>query len=564
MKPGSPTATVAPAAPERVYRFENVVVDASRREIRVDGRLVDLQPKAFDLLHHLIVHRDRVVDRDELMEALWPGTIVTEDSLTQALRKARKVVGDDGTRQTVIRTVQRRGFRFVAALAEDVPVQRPSSPPTRVATPATARPLASLAVLPFLDLSPERDQRYFCDGLAEELANALGRVAGLRIASRTSAFAYRETSIEARELARRLDVECLLEGSVRRSGDRLRVTAKLVDGSGFQTWTQTWERSLADVFRIQEEIAQQLVDALQPRLGGPERIASVRATSVEAYDLYLRGLEQLRGFGRRSQRFALRLFADALELDPEYAPAWAGKATSLYLLYVYAESRDEYRRDAADAAARAVALDPLSAEAHVGLGNAAMLSGEFAKADAAFGRAETLNPNLFEAWYHHARACATQGDHLRAVEYYERAALVRPDDYEAMNLAAQSYFSLGRREDSVRAFERSATNAERVVALQPDAVRALALVGGSFVALGQPEKARRWMERALTLEPEEPYVLYCAACTYASLGEHELAIDYLERVGVETMANGSWMRNDSTLDPLRGHPRFEALVRRSH
>jgi len=568
---------------ESEYRFGNVLVDADRREVRVDGRLVELQPKAFDLLHYLIRHRDRVVDREELMDALWPGLVVTDDSLTQALRRVRRVVGDDGTRQAVIRTVQRRGFRFVATLdpvltrtPPDARHARPgeveaSTPPPAgdaPAKPVAARPAAagtSLAVLPFLDLSPGRDQRYFCDGIAEELANALGRVPGLRIAARTSAFAFRDAAVEAPEIARRLGVESLVEGSVRRAGDQLRVTAKLVDASGFQSWAGTWNRALADVFAIQEEIARQVVDALQSRLASPGTLAMrpIRGTTIEAYDLYLRGLGFLHKFGRRSQRFALRMFADAIDLDPGYAPAWAGIALSRLLLYIYSEASEENRRGVIEAAERAVALDPLSAEAQVAAANAAMLAGDVAAADAGFRRAQELDPSLFQAWYYQARSCASRGDHVRAVELYERAAAVRPDDYDALCLAAQSYTSLGRPEDARRAYRRSLANAERALQLQPNDVRVIALCASSLIALGRPDEARRWVDRALALEPDEPYVNYCAACTFGMLGDIDRALDSLEQVGLEKMANASWMDHDSSLDPLRGHPRFEALRSRA-
>jgi adenylate cyclase len=435
------------------------------------------------------------------------------------------------------------------------------------APPVGERPTAagtSLAVLPFLDLSPGRDQRYFCDGIAEELANALGRVPGLRIAARTSAFAFRDAAVDAPEIARRLGVDSLVEGSVRRAGDQLRVTAKLVDSGGFQSWAGTWNRALADVFAIQEEIARQVVDALQSRLAGPGTVTirPVRGTSIEAYDLYLRGLGFLHKFGRRSQRFALRMFADAIELDPRYAPAWAGVALSHLLLYIYSEASEENRRGVIEAAERAVLLDPLSAEAHVAAANAAMLSGDAAAADAGFRRAQELDPSLFQAWYYHARSCASRGDHERAVQLYERAAAVRPEDYDALSLAAQCYTSLGRPDDARRAYQRSFANAERALQLQPNDVRVIALCASSLIAL-EPDEARRWIERALALEPDEPYVHYCAACTFGMLGDVDRALDSLERVGLEKMANASWMDHDSSLDPLRGHPRFEALRSRA-
>jgi adenylate cyclase len=255
------------------------------------------------------------------------------------------------------------------------------------------------------------------------------------------------------------------------------------------------------------------------------------------------------------------MFRDALDLDPGYAPAWAGVATSRLLLYTYSEASEENRQGAIEAGRRAVQLDPLSAEAHVGAANAAILAGDAKAAEAEFERAHALNPGLYEAWYYHARSCAARGEHDRAIEYYERAATARPEDFDSLCLVAQCYASLGRPDDAVRANERAVANAERALQLQPDNVRALALSGSALIATGRPDDARRWLDRALALDPDEPYVNYCAACAYSLLGDVDRALDSLERVGVEKMANASWMDHDSTLDPLRGHPRFEALRR---
>jgi adenylate cyclase len=424
------------------YRFGDVTVDVDRREIRVAGRSADTQPKVFDLLHYLLVNRERVVDKDELMKVLWPDVVVTEASLTQALKKARKVVGDDGDKQHVIRTVLRRGFRFVADLDSAAEAALAASVP---ASAEAATPEASVAVLPFVDMSPAKDQEYFCDGMAEEITNALSRIDGLRVAARTSAFTFRASSSDVREIARRLEVTSIVEGSVRRAGDQLRVTAQLIDAtSGYQKWSARWDRSLADVFAIQDEISTEVVRALKLHLTSDDRAAiySTRARAVDAYDLYLRGLQFLHRFGRRSQRFALQMFHRAIELDPTYAPAWAGVAASHVLLYVYADASEENRRLAAEAGMRAVELDPLSAEAHVAVANAATIRADHQAAIAAFERAEMLNPRLFEAWYFHGRCCASLGDHARAVDLYEQAALVRPEDYQAFVFAVQSYRSI--------------------------------------------------------------------------------------------------------------------------
>ena len=213
------------------------------------------QPKVFDLLHYLIVNRERVVDKDELMRVLWPDVVVTEASLTQALKKARKVVGDTGDHQKVIRTVQRRGFRFVAA------VQARSDVQDFAQTAAAAEP--SVAVLPFADLSAERDQEHFCDGVVEEIVAELTRVPGLRVAARSSTCAFKHRADDVRDVARQLGVNTVLEGSVRKAGEQLRVTAQLIDAAtGFHLKSERWDRKLEDMLAVQQEIAQRIAAVL--------------------------------------------------------------------------------------------------------------------------------------------------------------------------------------------------------------------------------------------------------------------------------------------------------------
>src|SRR5690349_13538184 len=244
-----------------VYRFAGCEVDSALRHVRCRGVVAEPQPKAFDLLLYLIAHRDRVVDKDELLAKIWPGVVVSDSALTQALRKARAMVGDDGERQTVIRTIQRRGFRFVADLEEARPVAEVRTTSSAAAPAPTAAPVA---VLPFLDMSPARDHEYFCDGMAEEVINALTR-AGQRVVARTSAFAFKNRPDDVREIARKLGVARVLEGSVRKSGERLRVTAQLIDAaSGFHVWSSSWDRRVEDMFAIQDEIALSIAASMGP------------------------------------------------------------------------------------------------------------------------------------------------------------------------------------------------------------------------------------------------------------------------------------------------------------
>ena len=241
--------------PTPIFRFNNREVVTRLRQVRADGVPIDAQPKTFDLLVYLIEHRDRVVDKYELLERLWPGTIVTDSALTQIVRKARSLAGDDGRRQAVICTIHRRGFRFVAA------VQARSDVQDFAQTAAAAEP--SVAVLPFADLSAERDQEHFCDGVVEEIVAELTRVPGLRVAARSSTCAFKHRADDVRDVARQLGVNTVLEGSVRKAGEQLRVTAQLIDAAtGFHLKSERWDRKLEDMLAVQQEIAQRIAAVL--------------------------------------------------------------------------------------------------------------------------------------------------------------------------------------------------------------------------------------------------------------------------------------------------------------
>jgi adenylate cyclase len=550
----------------RTFRFGDCEVDPALRQVRRNGRTAEPQPKALDLLLYLIGHRDRVVDKDELLAQLWPGVVVSESALTQALRKARAMVGDDGEHQAVIRTVQRRGFRFVAALEDDpapAPAAAPQSPP---ATPAPAPPAATpaagtVAVLPFTDMSAARDQEYFCDGMAEEVINALAR-AGQRVVSRTSAFAFKGRADDVREIGRKLGVGLVLEGSVRKAGERLRVTAQLVDATtGFHRWSESWDRRLEDMFAIQDEIAQRIVAAMAAPVAAAPPVAAV--APVSAAELHRRGLAYQHRFGQRAQRFAIELFNRALALDAGFAPAWAALAVSHVLLYQYAQATDERREAALAAAKRAVELDPGLAEAWTARGVATTICCDFATAEASFEKAIRLGPDSYEAHYYFARAVTEMGQFERAAALYERAAAIRPDDYQALVFAAQVYRSLGRGEDALATERRAVEVTDRALARDPTDARALVLAAAALTHLGRAGEAQARLERAMALEPDEPHVHYNAACAYVVLGDHDRALDVLERLAVDRMANRAWMQHDVELDPLRGHPRFEAIMARA-
>ncbi len=544
-----------------MYRFENCELDASQHMFRRDGVRVPLEPKVFELLHYLIQHRDRAVDKDELQNAVW-ATIVTEASLTRAIMKARRVVGDDATRQAVIRTVRRYGYQFVAPVTDLRAQTANTTASTEYESPApTGAP--SLTVLPFSDLSPNKDQDYFCEGIAEEILNALCRLDGLHLAARTSALQFRDKAVDVREVGRALGVDNVLEGSVRRAGARLRVTAQLIDArTGFHLWSQRYDRTTEDIFAIQDEIAARIVEALRVELTPSDRasLQIISPSSFSAYDHYLHGLKFLHRFGRRNLQLAIDMFERAIQADSSYAPAWAGLSEAYCLLYRYAEPEDKHREQAHSASMKAIQLDPDCAEAQVARGLSSEIIEDYAEAQDAFEMAIERNPRLYEAWYFYARCCAAIGDFEKAVGLFERAAEVDPEDYQSIIIAMQAYERLGDKEGQIDAARRAVRRAEKKLARNPDDVRALDLSAHAWIVLGFPEKGIAWAERALTIQPDDAATNYNTACAYVCVGDHERALTLLENISLKGLVNRKWMESDATLDPLREYPRFKAIL----
>ncbi len=433
------------------------------------------------------------------------------------------------------------------------------------ASPARAQGSESIAVLPFTDLSREGDQQYFCDGVADEIITALARIGSLRVVSRTSSFRYRGSSLGSRAIARALGVRTLLEGGVRRAGERLRVTAQLVDAaSGFELWSSAFEGETRDVFAIQREIASRIAEALRITLSRGEREALIRKppADVRAYDYCLRGREFYFQYRRRGVEFALEMFRRALEIDPDYGEAWAGVAYCYCYFFLYVSRVEENIRQAEAASRRALEIDPDLAEAQAAWGVACSIAGRDDEAVAAFERANALSPGAFEARYFYARHAFARGDLPLAASLYEDAEAAHPDDYQSPLLVAQVYADLGRAADAEAAHRRGLAKADARLRLQPDDTRARYMGANALAALGERERALEWARAAVEQEPDEPMVLYNVGCIYALLGSVDEALDALERAVDRGLTQRGWFQHDSNLDPLRAEPRFLRLMQR--
>jgi TolB-like protein/Flp pilus assembly protein TadD len=442
----------------------------------------------------------------------------------------------------------------------------PGTTPTVSAGQAIGAGVAkSIAVLPFVNMSADPENEYFTDGIAEEIINALTKVQALRVASRTSAFAFKGKSEDIGEIGRKLKVTTVLEGSVRKAGNKLRVTVQLVNvADGYHLWSERYDRQLEDVFAIQDEIAGNIVRALRVVLSDAEKHAIEQAptTDIEAYDYYLRGRQFFHQFRRTGIQFARRMFERAMEADPNYAPAYAGAADCCSFLYMYWDASKANLEGADLYSRKALELAPGLAEAHASRGFAVSLSRQYDQAQREFETAIRLNPKLYEAHYLYARACVQEGKLEEAVQHFEDASRVRPEDYQALFLMQPALKQLGRKADAQAVLRRGLQVAEKHLELNPDDARALYLSAGGLVQLGERERGLEWARRAFSIDPEDSGVLYNVACVYALVGQTDDAIGCLEKAIQNGFGHREWLENDSDLNSLRGDPRFEALRRK--
>jgi non-specific serine/threonine protein kinase len=421
----------------------------------------------------------------------------------------------------------------------------------------------SIAVLPFADMSQEKDQDYFCEGIAEEVITSLAQVRTLRVASRISSFQFKGAPLDSREIGRRLGVRHLLEGSVRKARDRLRITIELADvEAGYCLWSERYDRDMKDIFAIQEEIARNVVQALQLTLSPSQReaLGKLPTTDVEAYEYYLKGRMFFYQYSRRGIEFARQMFSKAIELDPGYSLAHAGLADCCTFLFMHVVGREEMRAAAIEAGRQAVDLDPELAQAHVSLGLALSLTRDHDAAEREFETALRLDARLFEAHYFYARDSFMQGKLEKALKLYEKAFELRPEDYQSPLLAGQIYEDLKQPEMAETSRRRGLKAAETRLALHPDDVRALYMGANALVALGERERGLEWAQRAFALDPEDAMLLYNLACISSMATRIEDALDFLERSVRAGMNRLAWLQNDSNLDAIRSHSRFQAVV----
>jgi TolB-like protein/DNA-binding winged helix-turn-helix (wHTH) protein len=476
----------------RIYEFGEFRLDAQRRVLssRINGEPLQVTGKIFDTLLYFVEHSGQLLDKRTLMEALWPKVVVEESNLTQTIHTLRRVLGERPDDHRFIVTVPGRGYRFVADVT--VTTLEESRPPAQRklltamtatvivlagvgfwmlqgsrqarSSAATDAPALSIAVLPFVDMSAEQDQAYFAEGLSEEILNLLAQSSTLRVTARTSSFSFKGRSVDIATIADTLHATHVLEGSVRKSGERVRITAQLVDGAtSAHLWSQTYDRNVTDVFGVQDEIAAAVAESLQVTLTGNGSPPGPQTNSAVAFQRYLQGKYFFNRRGDSDIARAQDYFEQALQIDPQYARAWAGLA-GVYFLAEQHATQD--------------VLDPWGT---------------------AVKRALQLGPNLAEAHVRAAQYYMRLGDEETAAAHCKRATALNPSDPLVLGVSAGREFAAGHWSEGI-ALQR------RAVAVDPLAAVPHANLGAFLAAVGEWEAASTEFEKARELSPTLPKI----------------------------------------------------------
>lgn len=486
------------------YRFADYVLDTDRRELQRGDGLVTLAPQVFDILVFLVRNRERVVSKDDLMAAVWGDRIVSEAALTTRLNGVRTAIGDSGEEQRLIRTLPRKGFRFVGDVQEEqqpaaVQNRGPQAPRPNLALPDQP----SIAVLPFANLSGDPQQEYFTDGVVEDIITELSRFPELFVIARNSSFTYKGRAVDVRNVGRDLGVRYVLEGSVRKAAARVRITGQLIDAaSGGHIWADRFESALDDIFALQDQMAQNVVGAIAPMLERAEidRARRQPTENLNAYDCFLRGMAGWHGWTQASHDEALQHFYRAIEIDPDFGRPYA-LAAGCYLM----RKSNGWVGDRTAEIAETERLAKLGADlgrndavALAWSGHAlALVVGDIKTGIALVDHAVQLNPNLAVAWQRSGWLRVYAGDCELAIEHLKRAVRLSPLDplmHLAHSAMAFAHFLLGD-------VDAASASAEQVLQSRPDWPPALRVLAMSDAIAGRETGARLAMARLRMIQP---------------------------------------------------------------
>jgi TolB-like protein/Tfp pilus assembly protein PilF len=514
--------------------FGDCVLDPDRRELKRASGAISIGPQVFDLLLFLIENRARVVSKDDLLEAVWQGRIVSESTITSHINAARTAIGDTGQEQKFIRTVARKGFRFVG----DVTEASSNAGETGAAAPAS-RALAlpdkpSIAVLPFVNMSGDVEQEYFADGMVEDIITALSHIRWLFVIARNSTFAYKGRPIDVTQIGRELGVRYVLEGSVRKAANRVRITGQLVDAeTGGHLWAERYESALDDVFELQDRITESVVGAIAQELERAEIARAKRkpTDSLDAYDYFLRGMARFHAGGQENFGRALANFRKAIALDPEYASAYGMAAWSLFWRRLNGWSADcaEDTAEGARLARSAVDLGKNDAVALTRGGHAlAHFTRDLDTGIDFLDKALVLNPNLAAAWFLGGFLRIWRGEPDEAIKRFEHAIRLSPLDFEMFRMqtgVAMAHLTAKR-------FDAACAWAEKAFRDMPRFALPAAAIAASCALDGRMDEARRAMADVRRLDPTLRLATLDALLPFHRREDFALFADGLRKAGL--------------------------------
>ncbi len=462
-----------------------------------------VEPQVFDLLVHLLRNRERVVSKDDLLAAVWHGRIVSESALGTRINAARSAVGDSGEMQHLIKTLPRKGIRFVGAVREEAP---PAQAPLGSADLSNASPALpdkpSIAVLPFTNMSGDPEQEYFADGISEDLITGLSRIRWLFVIARNSTFVYKHRAVDVKDVSRALGVRYVLEGSVRRAGQRLRINAQLVDAmTGGHHWAERYDRELGDIFAVQDEITRNVAGAMEPHLLAAEggRALSRSADDLGAWDLVARAQTHFWRLTQPDHQAAVDVLERAVKSYPDYAPARSLLGFRLvFAAHMGWVDRDQGLRTGHQHAARAIALDDRDSWGYVALGYWAMMERRTEESIAAFRRATSLNPSSAVAHAHLGHIFAFSGRAREAIEHGEDAIRLSPLDPDMalfLGVMAVAHYTAGR-------FAEALGYTTEALRLRPGFQGAQRLRCASLAQAGLIDEARSYLSTVRREQPE--------------------------------------------------------------
>jgi TolB-like protein/cytochrome c-type biogenesis protein CcmH/NrfG len=520
------------------FGFDNYALDTRLRELRREGELVAMQPQVFDLLVHLLKHRDHVVSRDDLIALVWGGRIVSDSTLDSRINAARNAIGDSGKEQRLIRTIPRKGLRFVGAVDEQANGFHLAAAPTEPAIERTPPPLAlpdrpAIAVLPFDNMSGDQDQEYFSDGISEDIITALSKLRWFFVIARNSSFTYKGKAVHIKQVAAELGVRYVVEGSVRRNGDRVRITAQLNDtATGSHVWAEHYDRELVDVFDVQDEITDAIVTAIEPQIYAAENFRSRRKppNSMDAWDLVMRALSHHWRVTRTDSAAAQALLAQAIEIDPNYGQALALLAAN-HMFGAHLGWTDIATTAAAAerAALAAVAADGEDAWAHTALGSVYFSTRRLDHALAEFELALQLNPNFSLAQGYYALALSYSGRWQDAYAATQRAIRQSPRDPSSAiyyGVAAYAQF-IGQNYSEAIALARQATRQRGDLT---GAYRVLTVAAGMA---GQFDTAKAALEELRRTQPDISLAWIATQLPWKLDADREHYLEGFRRAGLQ-------------------------------